>query len=152
MFERVDADAREAGIDLTTGRQAMIYPTGHAHTLLRHARDKGTQLALKKALFKAYFQDGKNIADPGFLAELGSEHGFTKLEVERLLADPHEEQTSREDSEKSHDQGIRGVPFFVFDNQLALSGAQPESVFREALQRAVSSGSATASPPAARRQ
>lgn len=136
LFERVDAEAREAGIDLTTGRQNMTYPTGRAHTLLRHAREKGTQVALKKALFRAYFQEGKNIGDPTFLAELATAHGFTRSEAERLLADEQELRISQEASAAAHDQGIRGVPFFVIDNQLAISGAQPESVFREALKRA----------------
>ncbi len=147
MFERVDAEAREAGLDLTTGRQPRTYPTVRAHTLLRHARAKGTQVALKKALFAAYFQQGKNIADPSWLAELATAHGFSRPEAERLLADPQEAARSLGDSEEAHAQGIRGVPFFVFDQALAVSGAQPESVFREALRQAQQQ---TQQPPARR--
>ncbi|MFY0576894.1 hypothetical protein F0U62_25400 [Cystobacter fuscus] len=42
----------------------------------------------------------------------------------------------RERDNEAHQRGIRGVPFFVFNERFAVSGAQPESVFREAIQRA----------------
>ena len=45
--------------------------------------------------------------------------------------------TTRADADEASQQGIQGVPFFIFNDRLALSGAQPENVFREALRQAL---------------
>jgi|SRR6218665_862658 len=137
MFARVEAAARESGIALDLSRQTMSYPTPRAHTLLRHAFAKGTQESLARALFQAHFHDAQNISDPDVLRRLAGAHGFTDEETLRLIQDPAELETTRHDAEEARQQGIQGVPFFIFNDRLALSGAQPESVFREALQQAL---------------
>src|SRR5436190_20748908 len=63
LFARVEAAARESGLELDLSKQRLTYPTVRAHTLLRHAKAKGTQQALAKALFEAHFVAAHNIAD-----------------------------------------------------------------------------------------
>jgi predicted DsbA family dithiol-disulfide isomerase len=70
------------------------------------------------------------------LAELGEQHGFEAGEVVTLVGDPAELEATRAEADAAMAAGIRGVPFFVFDGRLAVSGAQRESVLREALKRA----------------
>ncbi len=136
LFDRVESAARESGIALELSRQPRTYSTQRAHTLLRHAGPKGTQRALARALFEANFHEGLNISDGEVLRRLATAHGFSSEEVSRLLQDPDELALTRRESDDAHRQGIQGVPFFLFNDRFALSGAQPESVFREALQRA----------------
>ena len=136
MFERVESAARESGIALDFSKQPRTYPTQWAHTLLRHAKAKGTQGALSRALFTAHFQEGRSIADPEVLRGLAVAHGFTDEEARGLLEDPNELALTEREAEEARQQGVRGVPFFVFNDQFAMSGAQPESVLREAIQRA----------------
>lgn len=40
------------------------------------------------------------------------------------------------DFQEAQGLGIQGVPFFVFDRKLAVSGAQDKKIFLEALQKA----------------
>lgn len=136
MFAHVEGVARESGIPLDFSKQTRTYPTHWAHTLLRHAKGKGTQGALSRALFTAHFLEGRNIADPEVLRGLAVGHGFSQEEATRLLEDPGEFDLSQRESEEAHRQGIQGVPFFIFNDRFAVSGAQPESVLREAIQRA----------------
>lgn len=136
MFARVEAAAQESGIDLDLSKQPRIYPTLAGHTLLRHARDKGTQRALAKALFDAYFLEARNIADEDVLVSVATQHGFAPEEVRAVVADPRELQRTQLDIGMGSSIGIRGVPYFVFEQSFALSGAQPERVFIDALHRA----------------
>lgn len=136
MFERVESAARESGIALDFSKQPRTYPTQWAHTLLRHAKAKGTQGALSRALFVAHFQEGRNIADADFLRGLAVAHGFTDAEAMKLLEDPNERALTEREADEARERGIRGVPFFVFNEKFAVSGAQPEAVLREAIQRA----------------
>lgn len=142
MFARVEGEARSSGIALDLSRQPRQRPTAAAHTLIRQAFGKGTQHALAKALFQAHFMDGRNIADPEVLAEIGAEHGFTNEEARRLVTDPVELAVTREAALSAAASGISGVPFFILDRRLALSGCQPIESFRQALTEARSATAA----------
>jgi predicted DsbA family dithiol-disulfide isomerase len=134
LFARVEAEARGTGIPLELTRQPFTYPTDRAHTLLRHAIAKGTQRALARAMFSAYFLEARNIADAAVLVPLAVAHGFDEAEAGRLVADAAELATSRQQAAEAIRVGIRGALFFVFNDKVALSGAQPERIFREAIE------------------
>jgi predicted DsbA family dithiol-disulfide isomerase len=137
MFATVEAAAQASGIPLDLSKQPFSYPTVAAHTLLRHAADPVTQLALADALFVAHFLDARNIADPDVLVDIASRHGFEPAVARRLLEDEAELEVTRTEAGRAAASGIRGVPFFVFDNRLAVSGGQREEVFRDAIQQAL---------------
>ena len=136
MFDRVVAAAREEDIALDFSGQRRTYSTLAAHTLLRHARARGTQRALSDALFAAYFLRAKDVSDVAVLESIARDHGFAGGEAARLASDSTElEETARE-ADDARRAGIRGVPFFVFNGAYAISGAQPRTVFRQAIERA----------------
>ncbi len=137
MFARVEQAARSSGIELDFSRIRRSCSTVDAHTLLRHAIGRGTQSALADALFTAYFQEGRDIGARDVLRALASQHGFTAEEVDALLSDPSERAETRAEAEGMSAQGISGVPFFVFDERLAVSGAQPPEVLRGAIEQAL---------------
>jgi predicted DsbA family dithiol-disulfide isomerase len=137
MFATVEAAARDSGIELDLSKQAYSYPTVAAHTLLRHAPDPATQLALADALFVAHFLDARNISDPDVLVDIAARHGFEPGVARRLVEDEAELEVTRTEAGRAAASGIRGVPFFVFDNRLAVSGGQREEVFRDAIQQAL---------------
>lgn len=136
MFRRVEAAARESGIPLDFSKVRRSVNTLKAHTLIAGALEKGTQHRLAKALFEAYFLEGKDIGNDAVLVEIGSAHGFERAEAERLLADRDALDLTRAEAAAASRQGIRGVPFTIFAGKLAVSGAQPADVFREAFRRA----------------
>lgn len=140
MFARVEAEARKSGIPLDLSKQPRQRPTAAAHTLIRRALDKGTQDALATALFEAHFLEARNIADPDILAEIGARHGFTVDEARQIATDPAELEITRQEAAAAAQGGISGVPFFVFNRRLALSGCQPEDVFEQALAQALTAG------------
>jgi predicted DsbA family dithiol-disulfide isomerase len=134
--ERAEAAAQASGLALDLTKQPMSYPTVRAHTLLRHAGPKGTQRALARALFQAYFQDAQDISDLGVLQAVAAPHGFSAEEVAALTSDAAELAATHRAAAEAYRMGIEGAPFFIFNEKVALSGAQPESVFREVIERA----------------
>ena len=144
MFARVEAAASDAGIALDLSRQANAYNTAAAHTLVRHALEKGSQAALVDALFVAYFQDARNVSDTEVLVDVATRHGFTAADVRRLVTDEAELATTRREAQLAAQRGITGVPFFILDNRYALSGAQPPEAFRQAIAMALEPADADA--------
>lgn len=139
LWARLEAEARKSDLELDLSKQHWSYPTVRAHTLIRAAEPKGTQRALVRALYAAYFQKARNIHDPAVLAEVAAPHGFSAEEVARLIADEAALAETREEARAASAAGIDGVPFFVFGDRIAVAGAQPESVLRDAIEQATAS-------------
>ena len=129
IWARAEEQARLSGIDLDLSQQPRTFPTQKAHTLVRLARPKGTQHALANAIAWAYFMEHRQVNDVEVLADIATQHGFTREEALADASDARELETSHQMAVWAAQQGIQGVPFFVFDNKFALSGAQPAEVF-----------------------
>jgi predicted DsbA family dithiol-disulfide isomerase len=137
MFANVEAAARSSGIPLDFSKVRRTPSTIAAHTLLRHAIDKGTQAALARALFEGYFLEGRDIGDADVLAAIAGSHGFEADEAIRIVRDEGELARTREEAAEAATSGVRGVPFFVLGGRLAVSGAQSVEVLRGAIGRAI---------------
>lgn len=133
MWDRLESEAKGSGIDLDMRRQTMRYPSQKAQVLIAASRERGTQHALAIAIGDAYYFEARNISDDAVLVEIAGEHGFAEEEVRALIGDPEAIAAVERAAEQVAGQGIGGVPFFVFGGKYALNGAQPESVFAEAL-------------------
>ena len=101
MFARVEAAARDTGIDLDLSRQTRGYSTVGAHTLLRHASSKGTQSELADAFFIAYFMEARDISDTAVLTEIATSHGFSADEVAGILGDDAELSATRDEARQA---------------------------------------------------
>ncbi len=135
MFARVESVGRAAGLTLDFRKVRRACATVRAHTLLVHAEARGTQRALAHALFAAYFTEGRDVGDVSVLVSIAAEHGFAEDECRALVTDASALQATRDAAEGLRREGITGVPFFVFDEKLAMSGAQPVATMLEALDR-----------------
>ena len=137
MWARVENEAKKAGIELDLSRQPRMFPTAKAHTLTRLAKPLGTQHALANAIAAAYFLDHRQVNDDEVLAEIATQFGFTHEEALADMRDVRELAISHQIATDAAQQGIQGVPFFIFVDKFALSGAQPQEVFGLAFARAL---------------
>jgi predicted DsbA family dithiol-disulfide isomerase len=109
--------------------------TFDAHRLLHLAAEHGLQDELKERLMRAYHSEGEPIGDPAALERLAVEAGLDASEVHEVLAGERYAAEVRGDERTAAEFGIRGVPFFVVDRSLAVSGAQPREAFSELLKQ-----------------
>ena len=95
---------------------------------------------MKAALFRAYFQDGRDIGDPETLVAIAVELGFEETAARDELANGELRETVIGLEEHARKVGVTGVPFFIIDGKLAVSGAQTgdvwAQVFRQVMQDA----------------
>lgn len=104
-----------------------------AHQLIHFGAHHGQQGAMKERLFAAYYLESQDINSVDTLAKLAAEIGLDADEARReLLAGTYAHEVRRDEYEAQQIQ-VRGVPFFVFDDKYAVSGAQPSEVFAEVL-------------------
>lgn len=116
--------------------KAVVANSFDAHRLIHLAASHGLGGAAKEALLKAYFTDGKDISDHNVLLQAGMEIGLRVVETGDMLTSQQYAAEVQNDIETAENLGINGVPFFVFDNKYAISGAQPVVVFADGLRQA----------------
>ncbi|HSN12414.1 MAG TPA: DsbA family oxidoreductase [Propionibacteriaceae bacterium] len=136
MFSHVQSAAapEELRLDFDTIKVAN---SRRAHRLLHAAQDADpsgrTAWALEAALFKAHFTDGETISDTDTLVRLAASVGLDEdLARDAVDSDILDLEVAA-DIQEAASYGIRGVPFFVFEEKYGISGAQPAEVFEGAL-------------------
>jgi predicted DsbA family dithiol-disulfide isomerase len=156
IWQRVAAAGRTAGIEFAFEKIELRANTLHAHRLIDlaqriansgiHADGSGSAAvgAMVEALFAAQFLDGRHVGDRAVLAAIAGECGMDVEAVRRYLDSDEMAEAVRGDAEEARRLGIGGVPFFIFNNRLAASGAQPPDallrVMREASAQAPAAG------------
>ncbi|MDO5668705.1 MAG: DsbA family oxidoreductase [Corynebacterium sp.] len=132
MNDGLAARAAEVGLEFNW-REAHMVNTMDAHRVGILARQQGQGVEWDKLVKRAYFTEGRNIADRDELRAIAAEIG---LDADPVLADDtvNAEEVAA-DIALARQIGVQGVPFFVFDGKLAVSGAQPVEVFKKALEQ-----------------
>ncbi|TDD45239.1 DsbA family oxidoreductase [Nonomuraea terrae] len=124
MIDRVVGVAQADGLEMDYAN-ALSANTLEAHRLIEVATRQGLGKEMAERLFRAYFAEGRDVADREALAELAAEVGVQDTgEGAEAVA----EQIGR-----ARALGISGVPLFLFEGKYAVSGAQPEDAFAAAI-------------------
>lgn len=134
MNAQVAARGRQVGLDYRFDR-AIATNTRRAHELSHFAKRHGRQHDMIRRLFKAYFTDGLNVGDRDTLADLAAEIGLDRDAAATSLASGEFAAAVDADLLQARQLGITGVPFFVFNQAYAVSGAQPVEAFGQVLER-----------------
>lgn len=135
MHEHVLKAAREVGLEFDLD-STVVANSFHAHRLIQLAKSEGLADEAEEHLFRAHFSDGKNIDDKETLREIGKAIGLDDKLVDEVLASDRFADKVREDELMARHIGIRGVPFFIFNNRYAVSGAQAPEAFLQTLEKA----------------
>ncbi|SHG09766.1 DsbA family oxidoreductase [Ornithinibacillus halophilus] len=134
MNENVGLQAKEVG--LTYHFDTMKHTnTFDAHRLAQYADGKGKGKEMTERLLYAYFTESKLLSDHQTLIELAEEVGLDAEEVEEMLKTDEYGNKVRFDENQAKQIGVQGVPFFVFNEKYAVSGAQPVETFKEVLDK-----------------
>ena len=136
VHDRLVALGSEVGINFDFEAIRRSPNTLDAHRVIRWAADAGVQDAVVEGLFSAYFEQGRDIGDPEVLADVAGKAGMDAEALKRRLASPDEIDDVQAEIEQAQRVGVSGVPFFIFANRLAVSGAQSVDVLQQAMAEA----------------
>ncbi|MEY3237632.1 MAG: dithiol-disulfide isomerase [Bacteroidota bacterium] len=134
MHDNVVQSAKNVGL-IYKYDNAVVANSFDAHRMIQYAKTKELGNQIEEALFKAYFTEGKNIGDINDLLTIGVSVGINKSDLQIVLESEQFTLEVNNDISEAQKNGVRGVPFFVFDRKYAISGAQPISVFIETLEK-----------------
>lgn len=109
--------------------------TFNAHRLAKYAKKQDKSQVITERLLHAYFTESLNISDFDTLSSLAGEVGLNKDAAMNMLESNDYANAVKSDEKIAQQIGVQGVPFFVFNEKYAVSGAQPPAVFSEVLEK-----------------
>lgn len=139
--------AGSVGFDMRMTADSRIWNTFDAHRLLHWAGETAPdkQGALKKALFRIHFTEGRNLTDAGELTAAAEAVGLDRAEAAEVLASDRYVQAVRSEEALWQSRGISSVPAVVVEGKYLISGGQPPEVFEQALRNIAKEEAAGAS-------
>lgn len=129
--------AAALGVIINTGHGSRVWNTFDAHRLLHWAglQDPERALALKRALFRAYFTDNENVADRSVLIRAATDAKLDAGEAHRMLESGEYADEVRARERHFQQAGIHSVPATIIENSYLISGGQPPDAFERALRK-----------------
>ncbi|ACE91107.1 DSBA-like thioredoxin protein [Rhizobium phaseoli] len=126
---------REVGIAFNFEAIKIGPNTLDAHRLIHWAMIEGREAQDKivAALFTANFEEGRNVGDHAVLLDIAEKAGLDRSVIASLLASDADRDLIVAEIKAAQEMGVNGVPFFIFDQQYAVSGAQTPDVLAGAL-------------------
>jgi predicted DsbA family dithiol-disulfide isomerase len=133
--DAIKARAADLGFTMAMKEDSRIYNSFDAHRLLHWAGLKGKGVALKLALFEAYFTDSANISDPDVLAARAERVGLDPAEAREVLTSGAYKAEVLEAEDMWKRSGISAVPSVIVNRKYLISGGQPAAAYEETLRR-----------------
>ena len=136
-IEHISQLGKAEGLDFKYAT-TLFTNTMDAHRLTKLAQSKSAELAdaVSEKLYRAYFTDNLELADRELLTKIGTECGLDEKEITEMLVSSNYEDEVRLDEREAARYGIHGVPYFVINGKLAISGAEATDTLMIALAKA----------------
>ncbi len=138
MFHRVTQVGAQQGLHFDFDKVTVAVDTVPAHELMELTPPEKRE-ALMDALMTAYFEQGKDVGEVDVLLEIARGVGWTAEEIAAVEPDLRSRKLGpqvRAMIQQVQQAGVSGVPFFIIDDRLAVSGAQPVETFLRAFEQA----------------
>ena len=133
IYARVTSAGEAVGIPFRFDRIERQPNTLDGHRLVAWAQRQRDATPLVERLFSAFFLEGRRVDDRGELARVAAESGWSQQEALAMLESRAMHEEIESESREARDVGIQGVPFFIFNGSIAVSGAQDPARLLEAV-------------------
>ncbi len=145
MGDAIRSEGAGEGLDFAFDRIAKTPNSLDSHRLIRWSINTGVQDDVVERLFRAYFLEGRDIGAPQVLTAIAGEAGMDAARVAELLAKDSDLAAVEREAGMANQMGISGVPTFIFDNKLMISGAREPEVLVKIIDKAVAAEQAQSS-------
>jgi predicted DsbA family dithiol-disulfide isomerase len=136
MSEHLTVQGKSYNIDFNFN-EALTFNTLDAHRLIQWAKTVEKSDALKEALMKAYFTDGMDLSKKVNLIAVCKSLGLDSDKAKAIIESNAFEEEVQQDIYQSRQLAIRGVPYFLINESLSISGAQSDEIFESVISSAL---------------
>ena len=113
-----------------------------SHRLIRYALLNGTNPRIVETLFFEYFIEGLDIGRQDVLQEIGARDGLDGDAIGAYLKSEEDIDFVYDENTRAHRMGVNGVPAFVFNEKMVISGAQEPKILARMIDAAIATANA----------
>jgi len=143
---RVVEAAAAAGLSYARDKIKRQPNTLDCHRLIFWAGESGHAAPMKQRLMELYFTEGGDLTDAAVLVQAAADCSLHPDRVRELLASDSDVERIESEAQSAKEAGIEGVPFFIFDRRIAVSGAHAPEYLAQAIERAASEQHSATAP------
>lgn len=132
-WARLTEAGKKAGIAFAFDKIKLRANTLNAHRLIDRFQQRGDAGPVVERLFAAHFLRGEHVSNVEVLSSIAAECGDDAAAVRSFLASTEGQAEVLSQAAQAQESGISGVPFFIFNRRLTLSGAHPPEVFLDVI-------------------
>jgi len=137
VYERISSAAKEVGLALNFNKIVTQPNSSRMHALIYAAESAQKNHQLVERLFKAFFIDGIDLTQRDNVSSIAQSAGLERVLIDRVFDDDLFMDKIKEDVQQSSKIGIQGVPFFIINQKIGLSGAQPPEAIVKAVEQSL---------------
>ena len=131
IYKNIEMAGLSSGIQFNFEKIITMPSSFNAHILIEYSKEQNLQNKISEELFNAFFIEGKNIGEFNILSELADNSNILNFSKKVILERKDLIDNVLKSDTSSRDRGISGVPFFIINDNYAVSGAQESEVFEK---------------------
>ncbi|MBH87663.1 MAG: hypothetical protein CMJ12_00725 [Pelagibacterales bacterium] len=131
VYNQIKMAGLSSNITFNFEKIHMMPNSFYSHMLIELSKESGLQNKISADLFEAFFIYGKNIGKFHELNDIAQINNIKGFSEEFLINRKDIKEKVQNSDEISRSKGISGVPFFIINDNYAISGAQESEVFKK---------------------
>ncbi len=135
MYDRMSEQATSEGLNFKLNDIQITPSTILSHILIDLTQGMKEQNSIVENIFKTYFINADNIGDPANLIAIGVKNGLKKEIIKEAFESKKKRDEILEKNQRAYKMGITGVPLVMFNDQVAVQGAEDKDSIIEKIKR-----------------
>ena len=135
MYDRMSEQATSEGLNFKLNDIQITPSTILSHILIDLTQGMKQQNSIVENIFKTYFINADNIGDPANLIAIGVKNGLKKENIEEAFQSKKKRDEILEKNQRAYKMGITGVPLVMFNDQVAVQGAEDKNSIIEKIKK-----------------
>lgn len=135
MYDRMSEQATSEGLNFKLNDIQITPSTILSHILIDLTQGMKEQNSIVENIFKTYFINTDNIGDPANLIAIGVKNGLKKEIIKEAFESKKKKDEILEKNQRAYKMGITGVPLVMFNDQVAVQGAENKDSIIEKIKR-----------------
>ena len=131
IYKNIELAGISSNIKFNFDKITTMPNSFNAHILIEFSKEQNLQNKISEELFNAFFIEGKNIGESNILLELANKNNILNFSKQIFTERKDLIENVQKSDTTSRDRGISGVPFFIINDNYAVSGAQESQVFEK---------------------
>ena len=134
MKKRIKSEALKSGISIINSNLDIIPNTFNSHRLIYWSKEENCHLETVEMIFKSYFEESKDIGDINVLLDVAKKVGMDDKKIRNKFENDDDSSTVINEEQSNRENGVMGVPSYIIDDGITLTGSQPVNSIVKLLQ------------------